>query len=109
MLTKIIRSISFNVMFIMILVAAAIALTLQNVKAAEEAPSPIPVQGLTAEELARFQNGLEIFEHRFSLQEGRGPFFNQPTCHNCHRIPTAGGFGPEYRSNIRVGSEGNLG
>jgi CxxC motif-containing protein (DUF1111 family) len=106
---KIFHTMLLTLGFIISVLGASIALNVQPVTAAENDQSPIPVQGLTAEELSRFQNGQELFEHRFLLQEGRGPFFNQTSCHNCHRKPTVGGFGPEYRSNIQVGTRGNPG
>ncbi|MBI3005324.1 MAG: thiol oxidoreductase [Ignavibacteriales bacterium] len=39
---------------------------------------------LTKEELAAFARGDEAFGHAFSVKEGLGPIFNQPSCETCH-------------------------
>ena len=81
-------------------------LSVQEATAGKHKGPPIPVPGLSTEELDRFEKGLELFEHRFHPKEGRGPIFNRTSCKNCHRKPTVGGLGPEYRSNIRMAIEG---
>ncbi len=78
----------------------------QDASAGKHKGPPIPVPGLSTEELARFEKGLDLFEHRFHPKEGRGPIFNGTSCKNCHRKPTVGGLGPEYRSNMRMAIEG---
>jgi CxxC motif-containing protein (DUF1111 family) len=43
-----------------------------------------PVSGLTNEERAAFVRGDEAFGKIFSVKEGLGPIFNQPSCESCH-------------------------
>src|SRR5688572_30587977 len=51
-----------------------------------------PLQGLTAEQLNRFNLGKERFDHTFTDTEGLGPIFNKQSCGNCHNN-RAGGSG----------------
>ena len=44
--------------------------------------SPLP--GLTSTQLAAFARGDEAFEKGFSVREGLGPIFNEPSCASCH-------------------------
>lgn len=52
-----------------------------------------PLPGLTPEQLDRFEQGLERFEHTFTVEEGLGPNFNQNSCASCHAVPAVGGSG----------------
>lgn len=105
---KLLRKSSFNLGFVMGAIGLMATLGAQEVSAEKTDGPPIPLPGLSSEELGRFEKGLEIFEHRFHPSEGRGPLFNRPSCHNCHEKPTVGGLGPEYRSNILMTIEGSF-
>ena len=50
-----------------------------------------PLPGLTAEELARWEEGLEQFTRIWTVEEGLGPAFNENSCNACHSDPTVGG------------------
>ena len=54
-----------------------------------------PLPGLTEEELARFQEGREVFAKPFSAEEGLGPRFNENACNACHTDPADGGTGEQ--------------
>lgn len=54
-----------------------------------------PLPGLTAAELARFEQGRAWFDHQFTPEEGLGPLYNQARCSSCHDLPAIGGFGSE--------------
>ncbi|HEY9724470.1 MAG TPA: di-heme oxidoredictase family protein [Oscillatoriaceae cyanobacterium] len=43
-----------------------------------------PIPGLTAEQVAQFNRGRQLFEHRFAPSEGLGPLYNQVSCATCH-------------------------
>lgn len=64
-----------------------------------------PNPGLSAEELASFDRGKTLFEHRFRLSEGHGPEFNTNSCRSCHEIPVTGGSSPLYRNFSIVADE----
>jgi hypothetical protein len=57
-----------------------------------------PIPGLTADELAAFQRGKQVFERRFRPSEGLGPFYNATSCESCHNVPVTGGSAPLYRN-----------
>lgn len=44
-----------------------------------------------------YDRGRAVVEHRFSTEEGLGPFFNADSCLSCHQFPVAGGSAPRYR------------
>jgi CxxC motif-containing protein (DUF1111 family) len=52
-----------------------------------------PLDGLTEEELERFEEGEEIFEGTFTAEQGLGPLFNADSCAGCHSDPVDGGNG----------------
>jgi len=62
-----------------------------------------PNPGLSAGEIATFERGLDVFEHRFTLEEGHGPDFNTSSCKSCHEIPVAGGSSGLYRNFFLAG------
>jgi len=43
-----------------------------------------PLAGLSKTELAAFVRGDESFGKAFTVREGLGPLFNQPSCESCH-------------------------
>ena len=55
-----------------------------------------PLAGLTAEERARFDAGLALFNRVFTSEEGVGPFFNENQCSACHTLPATGGTGEQF-------------
>lgn len=67
------------------------------------APQPgDPLRGLTAEELARFQKGREVFARTFTPETGLGPLFNADGCAECHEDPAPGGTGDEVEVHVAV-------
>ncbi len=56
-----------------------------------------PRDDLSAEELAAFERGRELFVREFTEEDGVGPGFNAPSCISCHLIPVIGGHGPRER------------
>jgi len=62
-----------------------------------------PNPGLTADELASFERGHDVFQHRFTREEGHGPDFNTSSCKSCHEIPVPGGSSGLYRNFFLVG------
>jgi CxxC motif-containing protein (DUF1111 family) len=52
-----------------------------------------PLVGLTADELAAFDDGREEFESIETPEGGLGPIFNDSSCASCHSAPVSGGAG----------------
>jgi CxxC motif-containing protein (DUF1111 family) len=52
-----------------------------------------PLNGLTREQLRRFEAGRLVFEREFTPETGLGPLFNQVSCVGCHDDPVTGGAG----------------
>jgi CxxC motif-containing protein (DUF1111 family) len=50
-----------------------------------------PIPGLTAEQLARFDDGKDEFNDEETPAEGLGPVFNGKSCAECHSGPAVGG------------------
>jgi CxxC motif-containing protein (DUF1111 family) len=50
-----------------------------------------PLPGLTADELAAFEDGREEFENVETPEGGLGPIFNGASCTQCHNGPAPGG------------------
>ena len=57
-----------------------------------------PIEGLSAQELAAFRRGRDVFERRFRPSEGLGPFYNATSCAGCHSTPVSGGSAALYRN-----------
>lgn len=55
-----------------------------------------PLPGLTAEQRARFDEGLLLFNRVFTPEEGLGPLFNDNQCSACHTSPATGGTGDQF-------------
>src|SRR5262245_46930022 len=49
-----------------------------------------PIAGLTADEVARFEDGRDEFEEIETVEEGLGPVFNEASCASCHINPLGG-------------------
>jgi CxxC motif-containing protein (DUF1111 family) len=64
------------------------------------APVGEPLPGLTAEERAKFQQGLALYQHAFTPREGLGPLFNEQACSTCHGVPVVGGGEPTTERNV---------
>jgi CxxC motif-containing protein (DUF1111 family) len=79
-------------------------------KAATDGGPPVPLPGLTADELEYFQDGLT----RFSVVEvvsggtnnGLGPRFNSNQCSSCHQQPFVGGSSPAASAQIAAAHAG---
>jgi cysteine-rich repeat protein len=65
-----------------------------------EVCSPQPIDGLTAEQAARFQAGLEEFLEVEAPASGLGPVFNGAACAECHNHPTTGGSSTRFVQRI---------
>ena len=50
-----------------------------------------PLPGLTADELARFEDGRDTFDEITTVDTGLGPVFNNVSCVACHNQPARGG------------------
>lgn len=90
---------------------ALVLLTALNaVLVASSCPPPVkpgdPLRGLTAEELARFEKGKEVFERDFTPEAGLGPLFNAEACGECHETPVVGGVGDEVELHVSVLRDG---
>jgi CxxC motif-containing protein (DUF1111 family) len=59
-----------------------------------------PLRELTAEELARFEKGKEVFVRDFTPETGLGPLFNAEACGECHEKPVLGGTGDEVELHV---------
>lgn len=55
----------------------------------------VPLPGLSAADLARFNAGRALFQHAFAPADGLGPLFNEDRCSSCHDLPAIGGTGVE--------------
>jgi len=85
--------------------------TLASLLACAKPPSPPqlddPLPGLSEDELARFDEGEEIFEGTFTAEQGLGPLFNAEGCAVCHSEPTDGGAGATSEVHVSgIGAEG---
>ena len=50
-----------------------------------------PLRGLTEDQLAAFDGGLEDFQEVETPESGLGPIFNNVSCVACHSAPAVGG------------------
>jgi CxxC motif-containing protein (DUF1111 family) len=62
-----------------------------------------PVPFASAEQLATFERGRAVLEHRFTLADGLGPAFNVTFCGSCHEKPVFGGSAGLYRNFFLAG------
>ncbi len=66
-----------------------------------------PIPGLSADELASFQRGRELFRKRFTPSQGLGPLYNATSCESCHSDPILGGGADLYRNFYMSGFFGS--
>ena len=81
----------------------AMGLALLGLTAAGCAPRQelgAPLDGLTAEQRARFASGRAEFRRVFTPETGLGPLFNANSCAECHEDPIAGGTGDEIETHV---------
>ena len=57
---------------------------------APQPPMGAPLNGLTATQLQRFDDGKVDFSTVLSVSNGLGPIFNQTNCASCHNNPVGG-------------------
>jgi CxxC motif-containing protein (DUF1111 family) len=72
-----------------------------------ERPEPTfgdPLEGLTKDQLADFEEGQEEFNEIDDVAEGLGPVFNEPSCATCHVGPNGAIGGTNDRLETRFGS-----
>jgi CxxC motif-containing protein (DUF1111 family) len=62
-----------------------------------------PVEVLSSDEQAVFDEGRALFDRTFAVDQGLGESFNADSCRACHRDPVLGGSGPADTSVIRFG------
>ena len=63
--------------------------------------------GLDAEELERFEEGLDEFAEVETPEEGLGPVFNDASCGTCHLVPAVGGGSEILETRFgRMGDDG---
>jgi CxxC motif-containing protein (DUF1111 family) len=79
-------------------------------KAATDGGPPVPLPGLTSDELTFFQDGLTRFQDvevvTGGTNNGLGPRFNSNQCSSCHQQPFVGGSSPAANPLIAVASAG---
>lgn len=83
-----------------------------NHSAAQPVPGG-PIEGLTASELAFFNEGLDAFKQVESVQGtepgardgGLGPRFNLNSCAGCHSHPVVGGTSPPMNPQVSVATQ----
>jgi CxxC motif-containing protein (DUF1111 family) len=68
----------------------------------DEAALDVPLAGLTAAQLDRFNRGRVVFSRVFDAQSGLGPSFNSAACANCHEEPSVGGFGDDLDEDVET-------
>jgi len=66
-----------------------------------------PVAGLSANQLAFFNQGLAQFAEADGVDEGLGPRFNLDSCGGCHSQPAIGGTSPAVNPQIAVAAAFN--
>ncbi len=70
-----------------------------------EAGAGGPIGGLSANELAFFQLGLEDFDEAEEVDEGLGPRMNLDGCSGCHAQPAIGGTSPAENPQVAFASK----
>jgi CxxC motif-containing protein (DUF1111 family) len=70
-----------------------------------EAGAGGPIGGLSANELAFFESGLEEFEEADEVEEGLGPRMNLDGCGGCHAQPAIGGSSPAENPQVAFASK----
>src|SRR5580658_7622404 len=63
----------------------------------------LPVQGLSAEEVDYFTNGMNRFQAVETVPTGLGPGFNMNSCSGCHAQPAVGGSSPSTTAYPNLG------
>src|SRR5689334_19714492 len=61
-----------------------------------------PIAGLTANQFAFFDQGLDDFNDQEVLADGLGPRFNLDSCGGCHAQPASGGSSPAVNPEVAV-------
>lgn len=64
------------------------------------ADAGMPLNGLTANQLAFFEVGKEDFEEEEDLADGLGPTLNMDSCGGCHMQPAVGGSSPVVNPQV---------
>ena len=79
-------------------------------KAATDGGPPVPLPGLTSDEMTFFRDGLTRFQAvevvTGGTNNGLGPRFNSNQCSSCHQQPFVGGSSPAANPLIAVASAG---
>jgi CxxC motif-containing protein (DUF1111 family) len=85
-------------------IAVISALSWNSVATAQGFGDPLP--GLTAEQLALFEEGRLDFREVETREDGLGPTFNAQGCALCHSVPATGG-SSSARNEVRAGTLAN--
>lgn len=56
---------------------------------------PHPISGLSKQQMADFDDGLDQFTEVHNMEKGLGPVFNGRSCAECHAQPFTGGSSPD--------------
>ena len=68
-----------------------------------------PLNGLTADQLDRFNAGKDDFEEVDTVEQGLGPVFNDVSCASCHLLAATGGGGTVLETRFgRLKSDGTF-
>jgi CxxC motif-containing protein (DUF1111 family) len=70
--------------------------------AGDEEQVGLPLSGLTAAQLDRFNRGRDVFTRVFSSATGLGPSFNAASCAGCHEEPAVGGSGDDLDEDVET-------
>jgi CxxC motif-containing protein (DUF1111 family) len=66
-----------------------------------------PLRGLTAVQLALFEEGKTLYSTPIPSAEGMGPIFNKSNCQSCHSTPT-GGWGNASVTHFGMSDKGSF-
>lgn len=61
-----------------------------------------PIPGLTANQFAFFDQGLDAFAEQEGIGDGLGPRFNGDGCGSCHAFPAVGGSSPPVNPQVAL-------
>lgn len=64
-----------------------------------------PIAGLTENEKAFFDQGLDDFAEREEVEDGIGPRFNGDGCGTCHAFPAVGGSSPPINPQVALATD----
>jgi CxxC motif-containing protein (DUF1111 family) len=92
--------VAFGILFALFLYGLSTQLAqMLPIKSSEEGLLGGPVPGLTRWQLAKFEEGRELFRKKYAVSEGLGPLYNAASCAECHGgARSTGGAGLDLQS-----------